>query len=553
MDKQTTPRQIGPYFIDRRLGQGGMAEVFLAHQPSLNRSVALKLMLGHLANNTHFIKRFQREAQAIGRLRHPHIMNVFDFGLDDETYYMVMEYIPGGTLKDALMQRGPLPLTAALRVTMQLADALEYAHSNNMIHRDVKPANVMFTDNTLSHAILGDFGIALLIDEQISTSDGKTIGTPAYMSPEVIAGQPADPRSDLYGLGIMLYEMLSGQLPFRAEHPMAILMKHIQSDPPDLTPLNLPDSSEALLMRLMAKNPKKRFESAAEVRDLILAIQNQEAVTIEKPQWTPDDEAFLAMLSQTPLLNIRLINSLPITFDQNRRFYARRDHLHDLARWIELGDTVVWVDGIAGIGKTALVSKVLGDVLSEDDIVDGVVCLSGRRGGTQLSLARVVQDFARLMPKVDFSAAQTGSTSARIAAFLEAVKRGRYALLLDNMPADGDNLPELMDLLTAVLTDGGLSLLVTSRTPYPLKPTDNDRLHLLSLSAGLSLQDALAFMRHLPAGADLPPDDELEVLVAETNGHPRALEAATDWLSLNPLGSIDELLDELDDLLEQMS
>lgn len=197
------------------MGSGATADVFMATQVSVERSVAIKVMHSHLANSHDFAARFQREARAMGQLQHPHIARVIDFDATGEHPYMVIEYLPGGSLREHLdEQDGPLSPADAVSVASQLADALQYAHAIGMVHRDSKPANVMFVDDARHHAVLTDFGIARLADEAM-TATGAVLGTPAYIAPEQVRGERAEAAADQYGLGVMLYEMVTGHYPFR--------------------------------------------------------------------------------------------------------------------------------------------------------------------------------------------------------------------------------------------------------------------------------------------------------------------------------------------------
>jgi len=259
-------RTLGKYQLIERLGRGGMADVYKAYQPGLDRFVAVKMMHGHLAEEAEFIERFKREAQSVASLRHAHIVQVIDFDIQDGAYYMVMEFIKGDTLKAYIMRKGVLPVDEALRLTIQLASALDYAHQNGMIHRDIKPANVMFQDNGYRNVVLTDFGIARILDASGLTMSGMTVGTPAYMSPEAGRGAKVDERADIYSLGIVLYEMLSGHVPYDADTPFAVIMKHINDPLPSPSQFNtaLPESVEKLLYKALAKEPADRFQSAAD-------------------------------------------------------------------------------------------------------------------------------------------------------------------------------------------------------------------------------------------------------------------------------------------------
>lgn len=268
-------KRLGKYEIRERLGRGGMADVYKAYQPGMNRFVAVKVMHSHLSDSADFIERFKREAQNVGQLRHPHILNVIDFDAEDDLYYMVMEFIKGDTLKAYITEQGSLPPPEAVRITAQIADALDYAHQYGMIHRDIKPANIMFTDTTRRQAVLTDFGIARLLDASGLTMSGAAVGTPAYMSPEGGKGEKVDERSDIYSMGIVLYEMLTGIIPFNADTPYAIILKHIQEPLPDLRHYQqaLPDPLERLIFKALAKNPNDRYQTAGELHQALLAIQ----------------------------------------------------------------------------------------------------------------------------------------------------------------------------------------------------------------------------------------------------------------------------------------
>jgi tRNA A-37 threonylcarbamoyl transferase component Bud32 len=247
-----------------QVGKGGMATVYKAYQAAMDRYVAIKVLPSRLAETSEFMGRFQQEARIIANLEHPHILPVFDYGESDGISYLVMRYLEAGTLKDK-MNAGPLPLAEIDRLFSQLADALGYAHGNGVIHRDLKPSNVLV--DSQGNVFLTDFGIAKLLEGSVKfTQTDAIIGTPDYISPEQAQGQPADQRSDIYSLGIILYEMLTGRVPFTADTPMAVILKHVSA------PLPLPSSVKAdvspaierVILRALSKNPKDRFATAAE-------------------------------------------------------------------------------------------------------------------------------------------------------------------------------------------------------------------------------------------------------------------------------------------------
>ena len=262
--RDLTNQSLGKYQLIERLGRGGMAEVFKAFQPGVERFVAVKLLHAHLAQSDEYVKRFQREARAIGQLQHPNIVQVIDFDTAHEVYYMVMEYVSGETLRQYLEQKGVLAYEKALAICEKLADALAYAHEQGMIHRDIKPTNIMSKRSDFGHPILMDFGIAHLMTDVGLTASGEMLGTPSYMSPEAVAGQGVDVRTDIYSLGAVLYEMVTGRAPFVADTPMGVILKQVQEplQPPRQIRPDMPEPIQQLLLKALAKEPNARYQSA---------------------------------------------------------------------------------------------------------------------------------------------------------------------------------------------------------------------------------------------------------------------------------------------------
>jgi serine/threonine-protein kinase len=259
----------GRYELHRRLARGGMADVFLARDQLLDRPVAVKVLFPEFATDPSFVERFRREAQSAANLNHPNIVSVFDWGQEQGTYFIVMEYVDGRSLAGILGTEGPLHPQRAAEVTSDIAAALGFAHRNGVIHRDVKPGNVLISPQ--GQVKVTDFGIARAMGagaEENLTQAGSVMGTATYFSPEQAQGLPLDPRSDLYSLGVVLYEMVTGKPPFSGDSPVAIAYKHVQEQPvpPRDVNTNVPTDLEAIDMKLLAKNPAQRYPSAEDLR-----------------------------------------------------------------------------------------------------------------------------------------------------------------------------------------------------------------------------------------------------------------------------------------------
>ncbi|MCA3748542.1 MAG: Stk1 family PASTA domain-containing Ser/Thr kinase [Rubrobacter sp.] len=256
------------YRIVRRLGSGGMADVYLAHDDILDRDVALKVLSSQYASDEEFVERFKREAQSAAALAHPNIVSIYDRGeTEDGTYYIAMEYLPGGTLKDRILRSGALPPKTAAAVALQIAEALKAAHQRGVIHRDIKPHNILITES--GDIKVTDFGIARAASSSTMTRTGAVLGTAHYISPEQAMGEPVGPPSDLYSLGVVLYEMLTGRLPYDADTPIGIAMKHVNGHlrPPREVNPAVPEGLDAITVRLLAKDPEDRYQSADELME----------------------------------------------------------------------------------------------------------------------------------------------------------------------------------------------------------------------------------------------------------------------------------------------
>jgi eukaryotic-like serine/threonine-protein kinase len=260
----------GRYAVLERVGAGGMAEVYAARDELLDRQVAVKVLSAHLAADPSFVARFRREAQSAANLNHPNIVSLFDYGADNGTYFIVMEYIAGRSVADLLAESGSLLPERAAEIASDVAGALHRAHLAGIVHRDIKPGNIMLTAG--GETKVTDFGIARAIagdDDQSRTQTGVVIGTASYLSPEQAQGNPVDARSDVYALGVVLYEMLTGRPPFEGDSPLAIAYKHVREDPVPPSSLNpdVPAELDSIVMKALAKNPDNRYASAQEMQE----------------------------------------------------------------------------------------------------------------------------------------------------------------------------------------------------------------------------------------------------------------------------------------------
>ena len=270
----------GRYRLDAQIGAGGMSTVYLAFDTTLERPVAIKLLHGEIADDGHALERFRREARAVAQLSHPHIVTVIDAGEDDGRPYIVFEYVEGETLKERIKRLGRLPIDEAVAYAIEIARALQCAHQNHIVHRDVKPQNVLI--DAEGRAKVTDFGIARSLEEEGLTADGRVLGTTDYVSPEQALGHAVTGQSDVYSLGIVLWEMLTGEVPFRGENQVAVAMKHVREALPDVQARRPEVSSSlaAVLDRATAKHLERRYTGTAElIADLedVLALETARA------------------------------------------------------------------------------------------------------------------------------------------------------------------------------------------------------------------------------------------------------------------------------------
>ena len=264
------------YEIIRSIGEGGMANVYLGYDTILDRNVAIKVLRGDLANDEKFVRRFQREALSASSLAHPNIVEMYDVGEDDGTYYIVMEYVDGKTLKQLLKKRGTLTLSEAIDIMSQLTDGMAHAHDSYIIHRDLKPQNIMIKDD--GQIKITDFGIAMALNSTQLTQTNSVMGSVHYLPPEQASGKGCTIKSDIYSMGIIFYELLTGSLPFRGDNAVEIALKHMREPLPSLREENpaIPQSVENIIRRATAKNPKNRYENARSMHEDLLTCLDED-------------------------------------------------------------------------------------------------------------------------------------------------------------------------------------------------------------------------------------------------------------------------------------
>ncbi|MFD2443475.1 Stk1 family PASTA domain-containing Ser/Thr kinase [Bacillus sp. CGMCC 1.16607] len=288
-------RISGRYKIIDMIGGGGMANVYLAHDMILDRDVALKMLRLDFANDDEFIRRFHREAQSATSLAHPNIVSIYDVGEEDGLYYIVMEYVDGQTLKQYIQQNAPLRVDEAIEIMKQLTSAISHAHQNHIVHRDIKPHNILI--DRKGNVKITDFGIAMALSATSITQTNSVLGSVHYLSPEQARGGTANKKSDIYSLGIVFFEMLTGRLPFSGESAVSIALKHLQSDTPSPKRWNpsIPQSVENIVLKATAKDPFHRYNNVEEMEDDLITGLNPERINELKFVIPVDDEATKAI------------------------------------------------------------------------------------------------------------------------------------------------------------------------------------------------------------------------------------------------------------------
>src|SRR5690606_6614052 len=285
----------GRYKILELIGGGGMSNVYLAHDMILDRDIAIKILRYDFSNEEELRRRFQREALSTTSLAHPNIVNIFDVGEDGSVHYLVMEYVPGKTLKEYIIEHSPVSPERAVEIMKQLTSALAHEHHNQIVHRDIKPQNILM--DAEGNVKISDFGIAMALSATSYTQTNSVLGTVHYLSPEQARGGTANKKSDIYSLGIVMFELLTGKLPFSGESAVSIALKHLQTETPSLREIvpSMPQSLENVVLKATAKNPQHRYQSANEMEEDLSTVLLPERLNEPKFSAPIDEDATRAM------------------------------------------------------------------------------------------------------------------------------------------------------------------------------------------------------------------------------------------------------------------
>lgn len=357
-------KTLGQYQIIKSIGQGGMAKIYLAYQPSVNREVAVKVLSSTLQENVSFVNQFSQEVDVIAHLQHPQIIPVYDFGKQDDNIYIVMAYIRGGTLADRIdrAQTG-LPDHETIRLLDLISEGLDYAHSKDIVHRDLKPNNILMDES--DHPYIADFGLAKLTEGKIELTNTMMTGTAAYMAPEIAQLGKSTKRADIYALGIILFEMLTGRLPFQGETPYKMLSAHIHKPVPNIREFrpNLPEAVQAVIDKALAKNPVNRFATAREMTTEFKIAMNSPSQTMsfkEKEQANPGNRLissprFWIIAAAVVALSLVLVLASRFTRDAGTAVQSDNPTEHIAEVMTSSSGSTQWTFGCLGNSANAIV------------------------------------------------------------------------------------------------------------------------------------------------------------------------------------------------------
>ena len=426
----------GRYELEEKIGSGGMAEVYKAHDRLLARPVAIKILHEAYRSDMEFINRFHREAKSAARLSHPNIVSIYDVGVAGNDHYIVMEYVQGSTLKKKILDEGPLDILSATTIAKDIANGLTHAHANNIVHCDIKPHNILMTDD--GRAKITDFGIARAVTESTLTYGGSVIGSVHYFSPEQARGGAITPKSDVYSLGIVLYEMLTNRLPFTGDNPVAIAMKHIEEEPisPSRYRPQIPPMLEAIICRAMSKSPEIRPSSF----ELVQELSNVEAALSMSVKSDPDATQILPRQEIPPRRAVRQGLGVQTTAQEEKvseepveqkPFYKSKMFIAMMALVLMLG---------FGVGIFAAFGKVLN---TEETVTVPEV------KGKQLALARQILEDNKLRVNVaetydaNVPAGQVVSQDPEVG---KTVKSDRLVTIYVSKGGESIDMPDLAGL-----------------------------------------------------------------------------------------------------------
>jgi len=526
------------------IGRGGMGAVYRGHDITDNKRVAIKQLRPDLLTNPELVARFMREAEVLRGLHHPHIVALYDTIGDIELgYYLVMEYIGGGSLWDELQATPKIPIHRALKIAQEIASALVVVHEKGIIHRDIKPSNVLIADDKTSR--LSDFGVIHIEQTTRITQTENIIGTLDYLSPEALNGDKLNHQTDIWALGVMLYEMVAGKRPFPSDNPAILVTSIITKPPHDLVALrpDVPESLKGLIYWMLTKKIDDRIATMQAVYDTLTNILAGGAVINIPTTSSRIDRMY------------KRIGALPKVFTDDT-FYDRTSEQAIIINAITDNHPFISLYGRGGIGKTGLASKVLGDAEKLGQL-NGVAYF--RANSTpQLNITSLLDALAEFLPDSHpFHAMIKDATIAipdKIRAWVTGLAGGRYIVFIDNLETlqhpdtymlTDEGIRQFLETTLEIKGGGAVTVVITSRYPIPFPNNLRPYETVVRLDEGLPEEDAIAFLRQMDKQAILPTTNtQLRLWIEKVGGYPRGLEALVGYLQGGDTRHIDDLLDD---------